>query len=120
MLDEAKDRLLQSYMGRPYQVPVHPENASHWRGKHPYYYRHIAHRGRCLCLKAGIRFLLKDRLCVPHSMIDGVLRIARDDQSRFGAEKMSRELAGLSINNLSQRAKEHIHGYKSCRLGQTN
>lgn len=82
--------------------------------------------------KRGLPFRLRDgllyhngvdgysRLCIPFSMIDDMLKMAHDDQHHFGIERMTRELSGLSIRNLSTRIRKHIHGCETCCLGQTD
>ncbi|KAK2468505.1 hypothetical protein H9L39_20151 [Fusarium oxysporum f. sp. albedinis] len=46
--------------------------------------------------------------------------IVDDNNRHFGAEMMSRELAGLSVSDLSHCISKYIHGCKTCCLGQPN
>lgn len=53
-------------------------------------------------------------------MVDEVLRMAHDDPNHLGTERMTRELSGMSINNLTHRIRKHIHNCRTCCQGQTD
>ncbi|MCW5952828.1 MAG: DDE-type integrase/transposase/recombinase, partial [Propionibacteriaceae bacterium] len=60
------------------------------------------------------------RLCVPHGLIDRILAMAHDDQHHFGKERMTRELQGFCIKNLTRRIAKHLHKCPTCCTGQTS
>ncbi|VZH91969.1 unnamed protein product [Fusarium fujikuroi] len=130
MSQETRDKFIQGYIDDVKYLPIlkmilgaddKPVDANRLNGE-----------DAVSASKRGVPFALKDgllyheqtdgylRLCVPHAMIDEILKMAHDDQHHFGTERMTRELSGLSIHNLTTRIRKHIHGCKTCCLGQTD
>ncbi|SCO06556.1 related to TY3B-TY3B protein [Fusarium fujikuroi] len=118
MSQETRDKFIQGYINDVKYLPIlkmilraddKPVDANRLNGE-----------DAISALKRGVPFALKDgllyyeqtdgylRLCVPHAMIDEILKMAHDDQHHFGTERIIRELSGLSIYNLTTRIRNAL------------
>ncbi|KAF4993677.1 hypothetical protein FDECE_13353 [Fusarium decemcellulare] len=132
MADDMKERFQQGYLDDTKYIPILRMILNQDGGDAALTMDRSRSEDATSASKRGVPFLLKEgllyhdkvdgylRLCVPHALVDDMLKMAHDDTTHFGTERMRMELSGLSINNLTYRAKSHIHGRRTCCLGHTD